>query len=373
MAVVTVLGAGRMGTALCTPLLDRGHQVRLVGTHLDGEYIAALRASGIHPGLGHPLPAGASFFEAGALPEALEGADAVALGVSSAGVRWAGRSLAHLLRPGTPVLMVTKGVEWSGADFVAMPDAFLSELDPSLRTTIQPTSISGPCLAGELVRRVETCVVFAGRDPAEIDRWADLLRTDYYHVWTSTDLAGHQASAAMKNAYVLAVGFGGGLHARAAGLPPGKDRGDAATGDAATSDALPDHDVAMQSLAMHNHEAAVFAQATLELRRLVALAGGDPSLVDGLSGVGDLHVTCHGRNYRLGFLLGTGLPVEEVLRRLEGASLEGLEAIRVAGGALPALEASGRLGPDELPLLRHLYDVVEGRSPVGVPFDRFFG
>jgi len=368
MAVVTVLGAGRMGTALCTPLLDRGHRVRLVGTHLDGEYIAALRASGIHPGLGHPLPAGASFFEAGALREALEGADSVALGVSSAGVRWAGRTLAGLLRPDTPVLMVTKGIEWNGAAFVTMPDAFLSELDPSLRTAIQPTAISGPCLAGELVRRVETCVVFAGRDPAEDDRWAELLRTDYYHVWTSTDLAGHQASAAMKNAYVLAVGFGAGLHARSAGLPPGKDRGDVATGDA-----LPDHDVAMQSLAMHNHEAAVFAQATLELRRLVDIVGGDPGLVDGLSGVGDLHVTCHGRNHRLGFLLGTGLPMDEALRRLEGVSLEGLEAIRVAGGALPALEASGRLGADELPLLRHLYDVVEGRSPVGVPFDRFFG
>jgi len=363
MAVVTVLGAGRMGTALCTPLLDRGHQVRLVGTHLDGEYIAALRASRIHPGLGHPLPAGASFFEAGALPEALEGTDAVVLGVSSAGVRWAGRSLADLLRPGTPVLMVTKGIEWNGAAFVTMPDAFLSELDPSLRTAIQPTAISGPCLGGELVRRVETCVVFAGRDPVEADRWADLLRTDYYHVWTSPDLVGHQASAAMKNAYVLAVGFGAGLHARSASVSPGEARGDA----------LPDHDVAMQSLAMHNHEAAVFAQATLELRRLVALAGGDPGLVDGLSGVGDLHVTCHGRNHRLGFLLGAGLPMDEALRRLEGVSLEGLEAIRVAGGALPVLEASGRLGPDELPLLRHLYEVVEGRSPVGVPFERFFG
>jgi glycerol-3-phosphate dehydrogenase (NAD(P)+) len=64
MAVITVLGAGRMGTAFCTPLLDRGHQVRLVGTHLDREYIDALRASGVHPGLGHPLPPGASFHQA---------------------------------------------------------------------------------------------------------------------------------------------------------------------------------------------------------------------------------------------------------------------------------------------------------------------
>lgn len=97
MAIVTVLGAGRMGTALCTPLLDRGHEVRLVGTHLDSDYIAALRASGVHPGLGRALPSGAAYFGVSALPEALEGTDAVALGVSSAGVRWAGRRLADLL------------------------------------------------------------------------------------------------------------------------------------------------------------------------------------------------------------------------------------------------------------------------------------
>jgi glycerol-3-phosphate dehydrogenase (NAD(P)+) len=387
MAVLTVLGAGRMGTALCAPLLDRGHHVRLVGTHLDGEYIAALRGSGVHPGLGHPLPPGASFLEIDALAEALRGADAVVLGVSSAGIHWAGRTLAGQLRPGTPVLMVTKGIEWNGEAFVTMPEAFASELPADVRRDVRPAAVSGPCLAGELVRRVQTCVVIASRDPAEAARWAELLRTTYYHVWTSTDLGGHGMSAALKNAYAIAVGFGVGLFARASGLLPEGITQQGITGappsdrnartqsrasQAMAIETMAGQRVAMQSVAMHNHEAAVFAQATLELQRLVELAGGDPRLVGGLSGVGDLHVTCHGRNHQLGVLLGAGLPISQALAVLAGVSLEGLEAIRVVGSALPALEAKGQIRPSELPLLRHLHAVVEGRSPIEIPFDRFF-
>ena len=96
MASIVILGAGMMGSAFAWPLADRGHQVRLVGTHLDGELVAAMRATRVHPKLGLALPDGASAFPNQALETALEGAHAIALGVSSAGVRWAAERLGPL-------------------------------------------------------------------------------------------------------------------------------------------------------------------------------------------------------------------------------------------------------------------------------------
>ena len=112
MAVVTLLGAGMMGSAICVPLVDRGHEVRLVGTHLDGHIIESLARSGTHPTLALELPRTICPFPLERLSEALEGAEVVGLGVSSAGVRWAGRTLApHLprlldLHPDLPIFSI---------------------------------------------------------------------------------------------------------------------------------------------------------------------------------------------------------------------------------------------------------------------------
>ena len=347
MANVVVLGAGMMGTALCTPLLDRGHRVRLVGTHLDGEIVRALQATGVHPGLGCPLPPGASFCAVEQLGEAMEGADVVALGVSSAGVRWAGRTLTPFLRPGLPLLMVSKGLELDGSAFKLLPDALLEELPAPLAATLHPVAIAGPCIAGELARRAESCVIFTGRDRDALDRLAGMACTDYYHVRVSLDLAGSEVCAALKNAYAMGVGFGGGLNLRRGGT-------------------------AGASVALHNYEAAVFAQALQEMARLVELAGGQRAAAFGLAGAGDLMVTCQGgRTGRFGGWLGRGLELREAIAQMAGATLECLDVIRVVGGALPALEQAGKLRPDELPLLRHLHEVAEGRSGVAVPFARF--
>jgi len=349
MANVVVLGAGMMGTALCVPLLDRGHRVHLVGTHLDGEIIRAMEETGVHPGLGCALPPGARCFPVEQLDRAMEGVEVVALGVSSAGVRWAGRALAPFARPGLPVLLVSKGLHWDGSCLRLLPDVLLEELPETLRAAIHPVAIAGPCIAGELARRVESCVVFSGREAAVLGQLAALVRTGYYHVRTSPDLPGNEVCAALKNAYAMAVGFGTGLHQRRGGA-------------------------AGASVAMHNYGAAVFAQALGEMERLVRLAGGAAGAAAGLAGAGDLMVTCQGgRTGRFGRWLGLGLTLDEAIGQMAGATLECLEIIRVVGGALPALQAAGLLATDELPLLRHLYAVALGGTAVNVPFDRFFG
>jgi NAD-dependent glycerol-3-phosphate dehydrogenase N-terminus/TOBE domain len=110
MSTVVILGSGVMGSALAVPLADNGHDVRLVGTHLDREIIAAIRATGVHPGLGRELPASVRAYELEELERACADAEIVLSAVNSLGVRWAGERLAPLLREGQLVVAIAKGV-----------------------------------------------------------------------------------------------------------------------------------------------------------------------------------------------------------------------------------------------------------------------
>ncbi len=356
MAEITVLGAGMMGSALCVPLADAGHAVRLVGTHLDESIVQSLKRASHHPKLDLPLPATVRAFSHAELPAAMQGAELIVLGVSSPGVRWAARQIADYVRPGLPILMISKGLEWTGESLRALPDVLCDELPADLRGHTFPVAVAGPCIAGELARRVETCVVFTGRSPDSTRRCAGFFGVPYYHVWTSEDVMGVEACAALKNAYAMGIAFGLGLHEKRKGGP--------------VTEAAP----APGSIALHNYEAAVFAQAVHEMQQIVALAGGSPASVHGLPGVGDLDVTCNGgRTGRFGRLLGLGLGVAESVRRMQGATLECLDILRVMRTALHHFEARGTLGPRELPLLRHMAAVALDDAPLEMPFRDFFG
>jgi glycerol-3-phosphate dehydrogenase (NAD(P)+) len=286
----------------------------------------------------------------------MHGAELIVLGVSSAGVRWAARQIADYVRPDLPILMISKGLEWTGESLRTLPDVLCDELPPQVREHAFPVAVAGPCIAGELARRVETCVVFTGRSPDLTRQCAGFFRVPYYHVWASDDVVGVEACAALKNAYAMGIAFALGLHEKRKGGP--------------VSDVAP----APGSIALHNYEAAVFAQSVHEMQRIVALAGGDPASVPGLPGVGDLDVTCNGgRTGRFGRLLGLGLGVPESVRRMQGATLECLDILRVMRTALQHFEARGTLGARELPLLRHMAAVALDDDAVDMPFGEFFG
>ena len=418
MARIAVLGAGMMGSALCVPLTDGGHEVRLVGTCLDDHIVSSLKRGHAHPTLGVVLPAGVRAFESSELQRAAADADVLVVGVSSAGVCWAGEQLSPLVRPHVPVVMVTKGLalrrasqamsanqqrrpstvddspeslpltqqgqrlrsqatrptsaevnrrdpegretpvdQQQGAassqaarvegELVTLPDVLESYFPRQLRDQLHPAAIAGPCIAGELARRVPTCVVLTGRDWATCQRLATILGTPYYQLWTSPDLVGVQMCAALKNAYAMGIAFGAGLHEGAGGQPG--------------------------PVAQHNLEAAILAQSVWEMQRLVRAAGGDPLTVAGLAGVGDLEVTCNGgRTGRFGKLLGAGLGLAGALERMQGATLECREILAVMRIALPLLAAAGQISPASLPLLDHLAGVALDGDPVAVPFERFF-
>lgn len=347
MAVVTVVGAGMMGTALCYPLVDAGHEVRLVGTHLDAEIVASLKESGHHPKLELDVPEQILPFFVEELEHALRGVEILGVGVSSAGVRWAGEKLRPFVRPEVPLVMITKGLEWSGESLSVLPDVLESCFSPELRGQIAPAAVAGPCIAGELARRVETCVVLTGRDGDKLERLRAALTAPYYHAFCSSDVVGVEVCAALKNAYAMGIAFALGLHEKRGGVPG--------------------------SIAMHNYEAAVFAQSVREMKLLVQAAGGDPESASGLPGVGDLDVTTNGgRTGRFGKLLGLGLSVAEAVERMEGATLECLDILRVMRAALPSLKARGAVGQDAVPLLEHMAEVALDGKPVAMPFARFF-
>ncbi|MSP26811.1 MAG: glycerol-3-phosphate dehydrogenase [Myxococcales bacterium] len=349
MAVFTVVGAGMMGSALCVPLADRGHEVRLVGTPLDRGIVESLRATGVHPGLRLALPSSVRAYFAEELAVALDGANVVGLGVSSAGLAWAGAALGPYVRGDVPVFGITKGLVLEGERLVVVPDALRGYFPEAVRERVAPAAIAGPCIAGELARRVPTCVVLTGRSSeAELGRLAALISTDYYHVFTSTDVVGTEVCAALKNAYAMGVSFGAGLHEKAGGVAG--------------------------SLAAHNYESAVFAQATVEMTALVRRLGGRAETVAGLAGVGDLDVTNNGgRTGRFGRLLGLGLGVDEAIARMDGATLECLEILVVMRRALAGYRGRGELGEGELPLLEHLMSVALDGAAVAMPFAKFFG
>lgn len=125
----------------------------------------------------------------------------------------------------------------------------------------------------------------------------------------------------------------------------------------------------------YNYGAALFGQAAREFGQWMELLGGKPETPYGLPGVGDLFVTTMGgRNVKAGRFVGMGMPFSEVQneRTLKGATLEGIEAIRVVGGALEKLTVRGIVAPEDFPLMRHLYAVAAKDEPLNMPWDTFF-
>jgi glycerol-3-phosphate dehydrogenase (NAD(P)+) len=221
-------------------------------------------------------------------------------------------------------------------------------VDEALRARVGWAAIIGPSIAGEVAARRESCVVFCGDDETVLDRLAAAFRTDWYHVWTSTDFVGCEVCAAAKNCYALGIGLAEGALAR---------RGESESQDRA-----------------HNYEAALFAQSAVEIRQWAQLVGGRPETPLWLPGVGDLYVTSTGgRNVRVGHLLGNGLRFTDAAASLGNPTLEGAAAIKVFGAALVKLTERGVVADADFPLMRHLYEVIALEQPLDMPWSRFFG
>lgn len=348
MARVVVLGAGVMGSAFTMPLADNGHQVRLVGTHLDGDIIEEIHETHIHPRLKMRLRDSVQPYTYDRLHEAIQDADLVVLGVNSLGVDWAAQMLRPLLPPDFPLLFLTKGLAGDGAELTILPHALRRQLSAERQADVKLAAIGGPSIAGELAAERHTCVVVTGSDQALLDRLATMLRTPYYHVWTSLDMVGVEVCVAMKNVYALAVGLVGGL--------------------------LEKEGKAVNEAVMFNVAAGIFAQGLWEIAYLVGIMGGDRRSVYSLPGAGDLYVTSMGgRNSRMGRYLALGTPYSIAKRTyMPDDTIEGAQLAQAIGPTVERMVADGQLDRAALPLLLTMINIVCHDAPVEIPWDRFF-
>lgn len=347
MATVTIIGAGMMGTALCWPLADNGHTIHLVGTPLDTDIIDSVQATRVHPKLQRSVPGSVQPFFHTDIRQALDGAEVVVSGVSSFGVTWFADTVGPALRPEVPVIAVTKGLEdQPNGDLAILPDVVNDRLPAHLRGRVKLNAIGGPCISHELAARRHTGVVFCGRDVETLDFLRGVFSTPYYHIRLSTDIVGVETCAALKNGYALAVSLAMGEY------------------DVRGDDGL---------ARMVNPQAALFAQSTLEMQRLLRVMGASVDNVVSLPGAGDLYVTVFaGRTARLGRLLGQGLSYTEARGRLSGETLESVEIITRVARALPKLAARGLVQPGEFPLLMHLNQIINLGAAVALPWAQFF-
>ncbi len=348
MANIVILGAGVMGSAFSMPLADNGHQVRLVGTHLDGDVIEEIHETRVHPRLKSHLRNSVQPSTYDRLAEAMVDADLVVLGVNSFGVEWAAQMLGPLLPPDFPLLFLTKGLASNGDGLQILPHALRRRLPTERQSDVRLAAVGGPSIAGELAANRHTSVVVTGNDQALLDRLAGYMRTPYYHVWTSTDLIGVEVCVAMKNVYALAVGLVGGMLEM-----EGK----------ADNDAV-----------MFNVAASIFAQGLWEIDHMVAIMGGDRRSVLALPGAGDLYVTSMGgRNARMGRHLAMGVPYSVAKRTyMPDDTIEGAQLAQAIGPTVERMTATGELDGAALPLLRTMIEIVCHDARVNIPWDEFF-
>ena len=179
MAIVTIIGAGMMGSALAFPARENGNEVRLVGTPLDREVIDACRKTNRHPKFNKDFPAGLKYYQIEEMMDAVEGADMIIGGVSSFGVDWFGDFVLPKIPESIPVLSVTKGL-WDTPEgkLLTYPDLWNAKMD-AIGKKLSINAIGGPCTSYELVAHDQTEVAFCGTDMKILEKMKKIMATDY--------------------------------------------------------------------------------------------------------------------------------------------------------------------------------------------------
>jgi glycerol-3-phosphate dehydrogenase (NAD(P)+) len=265
---ITVLGCGAWGTALARLLTERRHQITLWGNV--PTQLADIERTGRNelclPGI--ELPRGWNFEPD--LNKAVRDCDTVVVAVPSRPFREVTRCLAHF---GGTAISVTKGIEYeTGLTMCGV----LRENAPQAHVA----ALSGPSLALEVARGIPTAIVAASTDAETAGRVQDLFHRSTFRVYTSSDVVGVELGGALKNVIAIAAGVCDGL----------------GFGD--------------------NSKAALITRAIVEIRRLGVACGAQSETFAGLSGLGDLTVTCFSRlsrNRGLGERLGRGERLPEIL------------------------------------------------------------
>ena len=344
MAVITIVGAGMMGSALAFPARENNNEVRIVGTHLDREIIDACIAENKHPKFEKAFPEGISFYQIEELEKALIGTDVVIGGVSSFGVDWFSDTVLPVIPENVIVLTVTKGLlDTPDGKLLTYPEVWQKKLD-AIGKKLSLNAIGGPCTSYELVAHDQTEVAFCGNDIETLKYLKKLMQTDYYHISVTTDVIGIESAVALKNGYALGIALTIGLNQKKFGI---------------------------DSELHFNSQAAIFGQAVKEMYKLLDYQGA--ATLENMSvGYGDLYVTVYGGRTRLvGILLGRGLNIDEAKAELNGVTLESLVVAERVARAVKVASKKGILDAKDFPLLLHTDEIIIEKAPVNIPWEDF--
>lgn len=310
MRRAAVLVAGSWGTALASVLANNGYEVMLWTRSEE-------QADGINhnhenskflPGVKLPDTIRATTD----LKQALQAAELALFVAPSGAMREVAKQAAPYLSPDTLVVHATKGFETDSLK--RMTTVLSEELGRPLE---QLVVLSGPSHAEEVIRKQPTTVVVASANLQAAEQAQDALMNTNFRVYTNPDVVGVEVAGAIKN--IIALG---------AGLTDGLNFGD-------------------------NAKAALLTRGLAEIGRLGTAMGANPLTFAGLAGVGDLVVTCtskHSRNWRAGYMLADGTPLEEVLSRM-GMVVEGVRTTRAAFELAMQYDV-------EMPITTQLYEVL---------------
>lgn len=289
MKKAAVLGAGSWGTALSIVLADNGHAVKLWSYRPEQvEEINKTRRNEHY--LDIMLPDGIQAFAD--LQETVRDVEAIVIVVPAKAIREVARALDGIILDNITIIHATKGIE--PVTLKRVSEMIAEELPSYPYEDI--VVLSGPSHAEEVALRHPTTVTVASKNIERSIHAQDLFNSDTFRVYTSQDVLGIELGGALKN--IIALG---------AGISDGLGFGD-------------------------NAKAALITRGLAEITRLGTSMGANPISFLGLSGVGDLIVTCtsvHSRNWRTGNLLGKGHKLDDILDEM-GMVVEGVRTVKAA-------------------------------------------
>jgi glycerol-3-phosphate dehydrogenase (NAD(P)+) len=285
MLKVSVFGGGGWGTALAQLCARRGYSVRLWAR--EEEVVADINERHFNsvflPGVALSDRVVATRSE----PEALEGAEIVLLVVPSQFLRSVVVRIRYLLPAGVPIVSCSKGIE--KGSLALMSEVLTDELPGKYHPWL--AYLSGPSFAGEVAVGKPANVTLAGKSKEVLRRVQSALGGPSFRIYTSSDIVGVQVGGAVKNVIAIAVGACAGM---GFGL---------------------------------SAQASLITRGLAEMTRLAVAKGANPLTLSGHAGIGDLVLTCTGalsRNRRVGFELGQGKPLDEILSSMKMVA-EGVE------------------------------------------------
>ena len=249
------------------------------------------------------------------LGEALDGTEFIVSAVPSHGTRDVLRAAAPFVRSGSTVVSATKGLEQDS--LLRMSQIIDAELSSGVSVAV----LSGPSFASELARQLPTAVSVASRDTATVEQVQAEFRAPYFRLYGTCDMVGVEIGGALKNVIAIAAGVTEGL-----GLG-------------------------------HNALAGLITRGLAEMSRLACAAGAQRETLAGLTGLGDLVLTCTGtlsRNRHVGVELARGRPLADVLAGMKMVA----EGVRTTEAALALAARHGV----ELPIASQVRELLAGRK-----------